>query len=212
MGNIQTQMLFKKLREQYRRIGKSDVMLTQSNLVLVQDLLPGATTYTFEILNNEGQPKSWEVRLSQNDAYHLTSLQMFISDTGASPDDPEVDLLTYPNQVTLGAAFADWRNIYRGVFDFTINNVKVIQDLSSIGFEYVPQTQGIVAGAGNAVDQKRMMSDCKFNFAPTINLSGAKKNQIQLTLPGAVTGAPANQVITCVLSGIVAIGGSVFQS
>lgn len=211
MGSIQTQMLFKKLRDQYRAIGKGNVMLTQSSLVLVQDLDAARTNYTFDILNNEGNPKSYEIRLSQQDAFHLTSMQLLISDAGASPDDPEVDLLTYPNQVTLGAAFADWRNIYKGKFDFTIDNVKVIQDLSAEFGYYIPETQGIVVGAGNAVDQVRMVSDSKHDFAPSINLSGAKKNEIKLTMPGAVAGAAANQIIYLQLNGIVAIGGAAFQ-
>ena len=213
MGSIATQMLFKKLREQYREIGKPDVMLTQSNLVLVQDLVATSSRFQFDILNNEGTPKSWEIRLSQNDSFHLQGLQFFLTTAGATTDDSEVDLMTYPNQVTLGVAPpVDWRNLWRGEFNITINNVTVVQSLSSIQFESVPQTQGVVAGAGNAVDQKRMSSDTMFNFAPTINISGSRKNSLELTIPQPVTLAIANSCIVCVCSGIVAIGGSSFQS
>lgn len=214
MGSIQTQMLFKKLRQQYRDIGASNVMLTQSNLVLVQPIQAGRTQYTFEILNNEGNPLSYEIRLAQTDAFHLTSMQMFIG-LGAAPDDSAVKLLSYPNDmeiVAAGSLSADYRNAYNGEFDISIDNVKVIQTISSSFAEYTPQTQGLVAGAGNNVDQIRQASDSTFYFSPTINLSGAKKNQLTLTIPNAIASAVANQVLYLKLSGIVAISGSVFQS
>lgn len=212
MSQLTNQMLFKKLKSQYARIGKRDIMLTQSNLFLVQDLTAVNTQYTFEILNNEGTPKSYEIRLAQTDSFHLSGIQFFISDAGATPDDPTVELLTYENQVLLGAGFAGWRSLYKGQFDITINNVTVLQSLSAQKFKYVPQTQHLVAGAGNAVDQVRWATDSMFYFAPTLNISGAKKNQITLTIPQAVAGAVANQVVGCILHGVVAIGGSVFQN
>ena len=214
MGSIQTQMLFKKLRDQYRAIGSSNVMLTQSNLVLVQPIQAGRTQYTFEILNNEGNPLSYEIRLAQTDAFHMTSMQLFFG-LGAAPDDPEVKLLSYPNDaeiVNAGSLSADYRNIYNGEFDISIDNVKVIQSISSSFAEYTPQTQGIALGAGNAVDQIRQASDSTFYFAPTITLSGAKKNQITLTFPASIASAGVNQVLYLKLGGIVAISGSVFQS
>ena len=214
MGSIQTQMLFKKLRQQYRDIGASNVMLTQSNLVLVQPIQAGRTQYTFEILNNEGNPLSYEIRLAQTDAFHMTAAQLLIG-LGGAPDDSQAKFISYPNDmeiVAAGSLSADYRNVYNGEFDISIDNVKVIQSISSSFAEYTPQTQGLVAGAGNNVDQIRQASDSTFYFSPTINLSGAKKNQLTLTLPNAIASAVANQVLYLKLSGIVAISGSVFQS
>jgi len=134
---------------------------------------------------------------------------------GTAADDPEVKLLSYPNDAEIaatGATSPDFRNIYNGEIDISIDNVKVIQTISSSFAEYTPQTQGTALGAGNAVDQIRQVSDSTFYFAPTINLSGAKKNQITLTLPAAIASAAANGVLYMKLSGIVAISGSVFQS
>ena len=133
MGSIQTQMLFKKLRQQYADIGSSNVMLTQSNLVLVQPIQPGRTQYTFDILNNEGNPLSYEIRLSQTDAFHMTSMQLLFG-LGTAADDPEVKLLSYPNDAEIaatGATSPDFRNIYNGEIDISIDNVKVIQTISS---------------------------------------------------------------------------------
>ena len=214
MGSIQTQMLFKKLRQQYAAIGASNVMLTQSNLVLAQPIQAGRTQYTFEILNNEGNPLSYEIRLSQTDSYHMTAMQLMFG-LGTAADDSQLKLLSYPNDAEIlaaGAVSADYRNIYNGEFDISIDNVKVIQTISSSFAEYTPMQQGVVLGAGNAVDQIRQASDSTFYFAPTINLSGAKKNQITLTLPNAIASAQPFEVLYLKLSGIVAISGSVFQS
>jgi len=192
--------------------GSPDVILSESNLVLVQPLTATATNYTYDILVNEGTPLSYESRLAITDVFWANRMSFYVSDQGAAADDPEVQFLTYPNETLLGANFADWRNLYRGDFTISVNNVTYIQSLNANIFYTINQTQRINAGANQVFDQVDYHKDAYYDLTPSIQLSGAHKNELKLTMPGAVTGAGANFVTAVVLSGVVAIGGARYRS
>ena len=192
--------------------GSPDVILSESNLVLVQPLTATNTNYTYDVLVNEGTPLSYESRLAITDVFWASKMSFYVSDAGAAADDPEVQFLTYPNETLLGANFADWRNLYRGEWSITVNNVRYIQSLAGNIFYSIPQTQRINNAANQVFDQVDYHKDAVYDLTPSIQLSGAHKNEVTLTMPGAVTGAGANFVTAVILSGVVAIGGARYRS
>ena len=192
--------------------GSPDVILSESNLVLVQPLTASDTNFTYDVLTNEGTPLSYESRLAITDTFWASKMSFYVSSLGAAADDPEVQFLTYANETVLGANFADWRNLYRGEWSITVNNIRYIQQLNGNIFQSIPQTQRINAAVNQVFDQVDYHKDAFYDLTPSIQISGSHKNEITLTLPAPVAGAPANHVTAVILSGVVAIGGAKYRS
>ena len=124
MSVLAKQMHLDKVQSFYK--DRPGVIISESNLVLVQQVTNVATSYTYDVLVNEGAPLSYENRLAITDSFWASKMSFYVTSTGAQNDDPEVQFLTYNNETVIGVNFADWLNFYRGNMSITINNIKYI--------------------------------------------------------------------------------------
>ena len=210
MSNLANRMTYETLKGQYAEQGISTI-LTESSLKLIQDVTATKTSYTFDLLTNEGTPKSNEIRLNQTDSFHCTSWSLSIANGSAADDPSTFDQQTYPSEAVF-TNYADYNAVYQGFMDVTINNVKFLQNYTCHPWKYIPQTQRL----STAVNQNFNEVDWKENtvryLANSLTFSGARKNEINLLLPEVVTTPNTYSFVCLEMYGIVAIGGSIFQS
>jgi len=210
MSNLVNRMAYETLSTQYARAG-INAILTESSLTLAQNVVANTTSYTWDLLTTEGVVKSWESRLSQSDSFHATSFKFLIG-AGAAVDDPETEFYTYPAEI-MGATYQDYYVAYNSTMDISVQNVRFIQSYDMNKFLDIPETQRLSAGANNNFNQiGGAINDVTQYLATSIQLSGAKKNQITMNLPGSVAVPIANTFFVLKVYGIVAIGGAIFNT
>lgn len=210
MSNLANRLTYETLKGQYAKQGISTI-LTESSLKLIQDVTATKTSYTFDILTNDGTPKSNEIRLNNNDSFHCTSWSLSIANGTASDDPSTFDQQTYPSEGVF-TNYTDYNAIYQGVMSVTVNNVKFLQQYSAHPWKMVPQTQRLSTAVNQNFNQVDWKTDTVRYLANSITFSGARKNELTLVLPEVVTTPNTYSFICLELYGIVAIGGSIFQS
>jgi hypothetical protein len=178
-----------------------DAVLTQSDLVLEQQLSTTLTTYTFPVLNNVTTPSgtlfNTEIRLNQQDSFVAASWGAFLL-KAATPTDTTFIVHTYPNPVTFSGAgvAAALETIYNSFCKISVNNQVILPVWHMSRHRTVPQSQAVAGDAGVypgiAYDQIDLSSDGFHPLEPNILFIGSKGYVIEVKLPaalGAVDGA-----------------------
>lgn len=225
---------YKTVLAKYRALGKGDVRLTQSALFLTKPITSTSTTYQFDILENQNATlQNDEIRLNLNDEFIVTQMGFYLVGKSATLGiTDQIKLFTYaPTEVRSGNLHL--QNAYAGQLQISVNNIVYLDKWDTRKHEIVPQTQYGNAGAAAAAFQlingtqasSNFSKDGMANVEPMLTLSGAKKNQITLSIPtpiqnGAVTvtdeegGDPTVYTINRVgilLRGLNAQNGASFQ-
>ena len=191
-----SRMNFVKIRDQYAQRGVKGVRLTQSSLFLTQLIDPTKTSYTFDIL--ESQNASLlpdEIRLNINDEFIATHMGIYlygdISSNVQAPKDLSPQLITYaPTEMNL--AVVSLKNLYSGQLKVAVNNIVYLEKWDTRKHEVVPRTQmasfiaGVPVATTPSLDYEH---DAMSSLEPMLTFSGAKKNDITLNMPKAMTGA-----------------------
>ena len=163
------------------------------------------------LANEGGNPKSNEIRLANTDSFHCTAWSLSIANGTATDDASTFDQQSYPAEAVF-TNYADYNTIYQGYIDVSINNVRFLQNYSSHGFKYIPQTQRLSAAVNQNFNQVDWKENTVRYLANSLTFSGARKNEVTLVLPEVVAVPNAFSFVCLELYGICAIGGSIFQS
>lgn len=193
-----SRMNFSNIKKKYANINKGNVRLTQSSLFLTQLISPSKTVYTFPVLETEtdANTDNAEIRLNINDEFIITS--MFIGLYGKlgytrEQVATETKRLYSYAPIQQNRNFANVHGLYYGKFKLAVNNIVYVEKWDTKKHEFVPRTQynqSIAVGLNGATEPSNDWSaDGSFPFQPMTTLSGAKKNELTIELPAAITSA-----------------------
>jgi len=222
---------FEGLYNKYAQLGKPNVRLTQSSLFLTKPISSTQTTYTFDVLETQTATlQRDELRVNINDEFYITHLGLYLVATVTNGSYSGVKLLTYA-PIEAGAQTLQVEGLFNGSLSIGVNNVIYLDKFDTRKFEMVPQTQFSSffseAGAYNkcTIAQENLSLNNMFPIEPMLQLSGAKKNTITLSLANAITGTNFTVInnegdtltytidrIGLVARGLNAQNGSVFQA
>lgn len=221
---------FNQIFAKYARLGKSNVRLTQSSIYLTKPINPNVTTYSFDVLETQTATlQNDELRVNINDEFYLTTLGLYLVATvqaGTEVGSPSSEvLLTYApmeNSNTI-VSVADF---YRGSLQLSVNNVVYLDKWDTAKHNMVPRTQFANHLVSNSatLPSTEYSKNAMFPIEPILQISGAKKNTIQVVLPNAISNATFDvitddaTVLTYTINKVALLGrglnaqnGSVFQ-
>jgi hypothetical protein len=224
---------FKTILSKYNKVGKANVRLTQSTLVLSKPISATTTVYNFDVLESQTQTLIGdEIRLNLNDEFIITSLGFYIqarvldalgADTGAKV------LLSYSPFEQNSLQASRIANFWNGSFQIAVNNIIYLDKYDTRKSLFVPRTQfanfSALTGTPSTQPSVDFSKDSMYSTEPLLTLSGAKKNNLILTLPQAISTATfvvldnqntayslvADRVV-CLARGLNAQNGASFQS
>ena len=190
MGRIN----YATILNRYKAIGKGNVRLTQSTLILSKPINAATTSYNFDVLETQNTTLTGtEIRLSLNDEFIITNmgiyLQATVTNAGATVSYGTEWFSYVPSQVNAGAGVL--QPVYNGALQIAVNNVVYLDKFDSGKSLCNPRTQhGAFTTPTNAtIASTNFNKDGMISIEPTLVLSGAKKNNIVLNLASAA--APA---------------------
>jgi hypothetical protein len=189
---------FANIYGKYQALGKGNVRLTQSSLYLIQDINPNKTVYNFDILENQaGTIVPEEIRLNINDEFIATEMGIYLQGTinlveaGVSTPTNAKHLITYPLFNTDSIVASNQTMLYNGTIKVAVNNVVYMEKFDTRKLGFIPRTpfsSAVAATNSASMASNDYSNDGLYELAPMITYSGAKKNDIQLTVPQAISG------------------------
>ena len=175
------------VKAKYEKVNKFP-RITQSTLLLTKAISATTTNYQFDILDSQTTTlQTNEIRLNINDEFTVTHIGIFlqgIANTGATK------LMSYA-PFELDATKAGTLNgLFDGTLKISVNNVVYIDKWDTRKHEVVPMAQHhpLVGTTLSAQIAQFSSKEYLYPVEPLITLSGAKKNQIELNVPSALTG------------------------
>lgn len=191
---------FNKLKAYYQDIGKGNVRLSQSALKLKKAIVTGQTSYTFDLLTNQGTPTAEEIRLNLNDEFVTTTIGLFISGTAGSKGGGATFgyHFTYPPIEMDGVEAGKFAAFWQGRMKILINNINFLDNWDIDRHICYPRSQfgsfvAATAAIGSTQAHVANQSGARDGFyplSPNVTLSGAKKTDITVDLPkGLISGA-----------------------
>ena len=219
---------YKVILDQYKKNGKGNVRLTQSSLYLTKPISATQTSYNFDVLETQSATlQENEIRLNLNDEFIVTQMGFYLQGTATTSFGGSYGrvLFTHPNTQE-NTANGTLNNYYQGAFQIAVNNVIYLDKWDTQKHKFVPRTQfGDFATPTMAVnDSVDFSRNAMYPVEPLVTLSGAKKNDLKLQLPTAISGATFTVVdnvgnstiytidrVCCILRGLNAQNGASFQ-
>ena len=198
MGRIN----FANIISKYNKIGKGNVRLTQSTLIISKPILPTTATYQFDVLETQTSTLVGdEIRLNLNDEFVITTMGVYLEATQTVTVDGTTTtggrtLFTYV-PLENKAELITLNDVYNGALQIAVNNIVYLDKWDTKKHECRPRTQyGNFSSATTILQATQASSEfsknAMFPVEPLLTLSGAKKNTITLTLPNAVTSQTFN--------------------
>ena len=181
------------LNQKYTKIAKGNVRLTQSSLFLTKPINNTVTTYNFDVLETQTQTlQNDEIRLNLNDEFNITSIGLylvgkFVKEDGTAYTD-NTKLFTYaPYNLNVPNA-TRIQNFWAGTFKIAINNIVYMEKWDTARHEHVTRTQNgdFLTPNSATISSQSLAKDSMFDLSNIITLSGAKKNDLTITLPSAI--------------------------
>lgn len=172
------------------------VKLTQSDLVLEQQMLVGVSNYSFPVLNNQNGSQgntifNTELRLAQQDSFIVSQWGMFLAKPTSALDATFI-VQTYPNpQVfTTSGVSAAAETLFNSTAQVKVNNDVVYPAWHLSRHRLVPQTQQapLITGVENAIpySQIDLSTDGFYPVEPNLVIIGSKNTVITIGLPAAL--------------------------
>lgn len=189
---------FNQIKAVYKRIGKGNVRLTQSDIFLTQAIDPAKSTYNFDILNNDntnGALQTHEIRLNQNDEFVTTEIGIFLYCTMTDAGSVVAPLLLTYAPIELDKVALKSDKLYAGIMRLAVNNIVYTEKWNVRKHNKTPRTQfasmptpaagpPVISNSYPATWPSLDLSEDGFvPLAPLLTFSGAKKNEIQINLP-----------------------------
>ena len=203
----------------YRALGKGNVRLTQSSLFLRKPIDATKTVYNFDVLENQTQSlQADEIRLNINDEFITTQMGLYLTGTIATRD----GVVTQLGGLRLFTNVLEQQNLtqasnllpfYDGDLKIAVNNIVYMEKWDTRKHYVATRTQigssSAVTTINNATwDSNTFAKDGMYSVEPMITLSGAKKNDITLRLPSAISNGAfeytdsKGQLFTITINGI----------
>lgn len=225
---------FANIISKYKGIGKGNVRLTQSTLILTKPILPTTATYQFDVLETQTSTlQGNEIRLNLNDEFIITTMGVYLEASVTTTDGSTTTtggktLFTYV-PLENKAELISLNDVYNGSLQIAVNNIVYLDKYDTKKSECRPRTQyGNHSSATTILQAQQASSEfsknAMFPVEPLLTLSGAKKNTITLSLPNAVTSQTFNLTtdtggvvkytidrICLVMRGLNAQNGATFQ-
>jgi|694.fasta_scaffold80059_6 hypothetical protein len=187
----------------YRALGKGNVRLTQSSLFLRKPIDATKTVYNFDVLENQTQSlQADEIRLNINDEFITTQMGLYLTGTISTRD----GVVTQLGGLRLFTNVLEQQNLtqasnlipfYDGDLKIAVNNIVYMEKWDTRKHYVATRTQigssSSVTTINNATwDSNTFAKDGMYSVEPMITLSGAKKNDITLRLPSAISNGAFN--------------------
>lgn len=193
MGRIN----FANIISKYNKVGKGNVRLTQSTLIISKPILATTATYQFDVLETQTSTLVGdEIRLNLNDEFVITTMGVYLeADTSVRGEVGSTaggrTLFTYV-PLENKASLISLNDVYNGALQISVNNIVYLDKWDTKKHECRPRTQYGNFSAATTILQTTQASsefskNAMFPVEPLLTLSGAKKNTITLTLPNAVS-------------------------
>jgi len=229
MGRIN----FKTILNKYSNVGKGNVRLTQSTLILSKPISANTTVYNFDVLESQTQTlQGDEIRLNLNDEFIIAELGFYLqasildalgADTGAKM------LLTYAPFEQNSVEASKINNFWNGAFQIAVNNIVYLDKYDVRKSNYVSRTQFAnfiaLSGTPSTIPSVEFSQNGMNSTEPMLTLSGAKKNNLTLTLPTAISLSAIRVLdnqgvqytvsvdrVVCIARGLNAQNGASFQN
>jgi len=187
---------YKKMRRKARKDGirMGKVRLTQSTLILIQAISASQTTYKFLTLESNTPVLPAEVRLNQNDEFIIYELGYYV--LGDIINAGGVAVGTHHHSyapMELDGSFAQLTGAWRGTLQMIINKISYMENWDIKKHNCITRTQFVnFSPVGGAMQPSTEFEDNgTLPMQPMITLSGAKKNDVVITLDSAITPASA---------------------
>jgi len=186
---------FKVIKRKYKRLGKGNVRLTQSSLQLIQFISAAQDSYRFPVLESEplAAPAGFvdsEIRLNINDEFIAYDIGYYVRGQLAEGVILGNNLMTYePSE--LNSSFQQLAGAWEGSLAIAVNKITRLEKWDMTKHRVVQRTQyvnaapaaGIFSAAQPSID---LSKDGTIPMQPMLTLSGAKKNDIVLSLDAAI--------------------------
>jgi len=193
------------IKAKYKKIGKAQVRLTQSTIILIQNIVAAKNAYTFPILENDTATaiQAQEIRLNINDEFIAGEIAFYLGADVTDAASPAITkrLLTYaPDELNVAARVLD--DVYNGNLQIQVNKISFLEkwDMKKHNCFTQTQFQSTSAGIpGATLPNINFANDGTYPLQPMLTLSGAKKNDIIISLPVGI--APAVIAWTAPLGG-----------
>lgn len=195
---------YEKIKKSLEGIGKGNARLTQSALVLIQDISSTKTVYNFPVLENDNATgiKPQEIRLNQNDSMITTSLGVYLLAKAYNRETDQVSgdyiYLTH-TPYNQSEATLNFQSLYDGYLRVSVNNINFVDKYDLRKHEIVQKTQfqdrGTVSLTGSTFANIDLNTDGIFSIAPMITFEGSRKNQIDIVLPVSMTAGATFNVL-----------------
>lgn len=224
---------YKTILAKYQGVNKGNVRLTQSTLILTKPISATTTVYNFDVLESQTQTlQGDEIRLNLNDDFIITQLGFYIqcsvldrtgANTGAK------SYLTYAPFEQDSTNAAKIQNFWNGAFQIAVNNIVYLDKYDTRKSNYTPRTQfsdfNLLNGVPSTQPSVDFSKDAMYSNEPLLSLSGAKKNNLLLNLPTAISVATFDVLdnkgvkytlsadrVACIIRGLNAQNGASFQN
>lgn len=188
---------YRVIKKKYAKIGKGTVRLTQSSLILMQAIDPAKDVYKFPVLETDTAtaPFPDEIRLNINDefisydvAYYLVAEKTWNHTEGGLTSSVKAGNFYFTHAPDeLNGQFSLLEKAWDGFLQILVNKISRLEKWDLKKHNYIPRTQfqNSSAGIPSATQPSVDYSDHgTFPMQPMLTLSGAKKNDILVTLLG----------------------------
>jgi hypothetical protein len=184
---------FSIVKKAYTKLGKGNIRLTQSNLMLIRPINPNSTTYNFPVVENEVVgllPE--EIRLNINDEFIMTHLGVYLRGTLNNGEGGLIAPIMHTYApIQQNRDFAKSEGLYDGYMKLSVNNITYIDKYGLRKHENRPvspqwNNQIAVGLNGSTEAAAKFSDDGVYEISPMVTFSGAKKNELQIILPKAI--------------------------
>lgn len=187
----------------YKARGKGNVRLTQSSLLLSQDIDVNTKTYNFPILQSDNQTPAAaeEIRLNLNDEFVSYEVGFYVNYKSQNDLTRNFQANNYLTFAPTGSGAEN--NVINSAWDskmtIDINGVKRLENWDMLKHKVVPRTQyqdytvGFQLSTVASID---MSKDGCCAMQPMITFTGAKKNEITISLNDNIKSTPTFTVST----------------
>lgn len=211
------------VRALLNRLPKQPGTITTQSFLRLEKQITTQSSVQFDVLNNQGAQTINEKRLAITDAFTVSALSIFFYtyNTTVANSQEKTALQTWPNSnvfAGVGEA-ASIQGFYNGYLSVRVNSVVYIDSLDLYRFQRVGVAQQGVETTTTPSTYLRSTWDGGdygfYSLTPSIQLSGATKNEINITLPSNITVSPAanhQTFVVCYLRGFLQQNAAQFNA
>ena len=212
------------VRALFNRLPKRPGTITTQSYLRLEKKITTQSSVIFDVLNNQGSQTVTEKRLAITDAFQISALSIFFytHDTAVSNSQEKARLYSWPNPFVFSGAGQSpaMQAFYNGFLSIRVNSTVFLDSLDIYRFYRAGVAQ---TGLETTTTPSQYQADSWdggdygfYSMTPSIELSGATKNEISISLPSNVTVPPATATsatyVVCYLRGFLQQNAAQFNS